>query len=288
MYCVCIVSICVLPENFKSYLQVIIAPLLSTMTMPTSSSLANRLVTITGAASGIGLSTARNLARRGALLSLADYNANNLHKALQELASLASPKVIISTCLDIRNTSSVNKWIADTRDHFGKTIDGCANIAGFHPLWTPRSIEDITDEQFEETMQINAVGLFKCLRAQLAPGVLSTPSSIVNVGSVSGLVGFAGDSAYVASKHAVHGMTRCVSKEAGKRGIRVNAVAPGQTNTPMVQAMNATNSTLPAPKISLRREAQPEEIAEAIVWLLAEESSYVTGSVYRVDGGMLE
>lgn len=146
----------------------------------------------------------------------------------------------------------------------------------------------MSDEEIEEVLNINALGLFKCLRAQLAPGILSTPSSIVNVGSVSGLIGFAGDAAYVASKHAAHGLTKCAAKEAGPRGIRVNVVAPGQTDTPMVQAMQEANGTFPVPTVSLGRDARPEEVAEVIVWLLGEESSYVTGSVYRVDGGMLD
>ncbi|KAF2438828.1 NAD(P)-binding protein, partial [Karstenula rhodostoma CBS 690.94] len=154
------------------------------------SSLANKLITVTGAASGIGLSTARVLARRGALLSLADYNRASLSKAHAELASLSSPKNIISTPLDIRSTASVRDWISSTRKHFSRPINGCANIAGFHPLWAPKNIEDITDEEFDEIIQINTIGLFKCLRAQLAPGTLSSPSSIVNVGSESGLIGF--------------------------------------------------------------------------------------------------
>ncbi|KAF2241660.1 NAD(P)-binding protein [Trematosphaeria pertusa] len=254
-----------------------------------SASLANKLITVTGAASGIGLSTARLLARRGALLSLADYNKSKLSQAHEELVSVSSSQKILSTTLDIRNTQSVNDWIASTTQHFSRPLDGCANIAGFHPLWSPKSVEEVTDEEFEECININTLGLFKCLRAQLAPGIISpNGGGIVNVGSVSGLIGFAGDSAYVASKHAAHGLTKCASKEAGKRGIRVNAVAPGQTNTPMVQAMAAEKGVLPTPPVSLQREGQPEEIAEAIVWLLGEESRYVTGSIYRVDGGMLD
>lgn len=253
-----------------------------------SPNLTNKLITITGAASGIGLSTARILARRGALLSLADSNASNLSLAHKELASLSSPKNILSTPLDIRSTASVNGWISATLKHFALPISGCANVAGFHPLWTPKNTEDITDAEFDEVLSINTTGLFRCLRAQLAPGVLAQPASIVNVGSVSGLIGFAGDAAYVASKHAAHGLTKCASKEAGHRGVRVNAVAPGQTNTPMVQAMVKGKGVLPTPPVSLGREGQPEEVAEAIVWLLGEESAYVTGSIYRVDGGMLE
>lgn len=252
-------------------------------------SLKNKLVTITGAASGIGLSTARLLARRGCLLSIADYNASNLQKAHDELSSSTQ---VFSQKLDIRNTSDVNSWISETTSHFGRTIDGCANVAGFHPLWAPKNIEEITDEEFEETVNINTIGLFKCLRAQLSTSpspILTSPgASIVNIGSVTGLIGFAGDSAYVASKHAAHGLTKAVSKEAGKRGIRVNCVAPGQINTPMVQAMAAEKGTLPLPGLSLEREGQPEEIAGAVAWLLSEESGYVTGTTVRVDGGMLE
>ncbi|KAF2019884.1 3-oxoacyl-reductase [Aaosphaeria arxii CBS 175.79] len=252
-------------------------------------SLSNKLITITGAASGIGLSTARILARRGALLSLADYNASKLQNAHSELASLSSSSKVISTPLDIRDTDSVNKWIHNTKEKFGMYIDGAANVAGFHPLWTPKNVQDISDEEFEEVIAINTTGLFKCLRAQLAEGVLNEKgASIVNVGSVSGLIGFAGDAAYVASKHATHGLTKSVSKEAGKRNIRVNAVAPGQTDTPMVQAMQAENGVLPTPAVSLGRSGMPEEVAELIVWLLGYESRYVTGSIYRIDGGMLE
>jgi NAD(P)-dependent dehydrogenase (short-subunit alcohol dehydrogenase family) len=252
-----------------------------------SSTLANKVITITGAASGIGLSTARALARRGTLLSLADYNEDNLSKSHEELASLSDPKHIFSKHLDIRNTSAVNDWIDETKKHFGRTIDGCANIAGVHPAWIPKNIEDISDEEFDQVLQTNTVGLFKCLRAQLAPDVLSSPASIVNVGSAAGLVGYPGDSAYVASKHAVHGLTKSVSKESGKRGIRVNAVAPGMVNTPMVHAMFG-GTEFPPPPASLQRAGEPEEVAEVIIWLLGSESGYVTGSVFRVDGGLLD
>lgn len=146
----------------------------------------------------------------------------------------------------------------------------------------------MSDEDFEDVMSVNTTGLFKCLRAQLQPEHLVDGGSIVNVGSVSGLIGFAGDTAYVASKHAVHGITKAVSKEVGSRGIRVNTVAPGQTDTPMVDAMKAAEGILSGPPVSLKREGKPEEIAELIVWLLSSESSYVTGTTVRVDGGMLE
>jgi NAD(P)-dependent dehydrogenase (short-subunit alcohol dehydrogenase family) len=142
-----------------------------------SNSLSNKLITITGAASGIGLSTARKLAQRGALLSIADNNHTKLVEAQQELASISSdPKNIYSTTLDIRNTSAVTDWISETKKHFGRTVDGCANVAGMHPLWTPKNVEEITDEEFEEVMQVNAFGLFKCMRAQLAPDILSSPA----------------------------------------------------------------------------------------------------------------
>ncbi|KAH7123995.1 3-oxoacyl-reductase [Dendryphion nanum] len=255
------------------------------MTHPLSS----KLITLTGAASGIGLSTALLLAQNGAFLSIADYNGPSLERAYATLCTITSAANILSTHLDIRDTSAVDNWISNTISHFGRPIDGCANVAGFHPTWAPKGTEEVSDEEFEEVMAINSTGLFKCLRAQIRPGVLNPEAaSIVNVGSVSGLVGFAYDSAYVASKHAAHGLTKAVSKEVGGRNVRVNAVAPGTTDTPMVQAMRVGKGTLELPNVSLKRDGQPEEIAEAILWLLGSGSRYVTGSIYRVDGGMLE
>ncbi|PSN59653.1 NAD(P)-binding protein [Corynespora cassiicola Philippines] len=213
-----------------------------------SSPFSNKLITVTGAASGIGLSTARLLAARGALLSIADYNAEKLAETYASLIAITAPENVLSTALDIRSTADVNAWIAKTVEHFGRPLDGCANVAGFHPLWAPLPFHEISDEDFDEVMAINSTGLFKCLRAQLKPGVFpEAGGAIVNVGSVSGLIGFPFDAAYVASKHAAHGLTKAASKEAGKMRIRVNCVAPGQTNTPMVRDMEKGKGFLPVP-----------------------------------------
>ncbi|OCK75065.1 NAD(P)-binding protein [Lepidopterella palustris CBS 459.81] len=254
-------------------------------------SLTNHTIALTGAASGIGLATAKLLASQNATLSICDYNPTTLAAAVETLSAL-SPRgasAIHATVLDVRSSTAVEAWIADTVARFGP-LHGAANIAGFHPLWAgTKGVHEVSDEEWDEVMNINVGGVMRCLRAQLKEGRMGSGGSIVNFGSVAGLVGFEKNTAYAASKHAVHGLTTSVAKEAAPRGIRVNAVAPGIINTPMVRALETEGKgmALETRYIPLQREGRPEEVAEMVVWLLGEKSSYVTGSVMKIDGGML-
>lgn len=242
-----------------------------------------KLYTITGAASGIALATATILAKEGALLSLCDHHEANLRKAEEQFSEITAKDNLLFTVVDVRSTSAVNAWISATTKHFGRTIDGCANVAGTRHA-VAKDIETIPDEEFLEIMDVNTTGVLRCLRAQVQPGVLSSPASIVVVTSLLGHIGAPNDVAYCASKHATSGMVKCLSKEVVKRGVRVNSVAPGFTDTPLATSSGLTEVYVPM--IAMGRSARPEEIAEGIIYLLSEKSSYVTGTTLHVGGGL--
>ena len=173
---------------------------------------------------GIGHATAILLARRGAILSLADKNADGLAATLAELAPPDSHDTQHTvTVLDVRSAGDVNDWITDTLNTFGN-LDGAANIAAVHreggrdlrnsPVW-------------DFVMNINARGVFNCMRAEL--NALGQGGSLVNMTSLAGLIGSGTSSIYAASKHAVVGLTRSAARSEGERGIRVNCIAPGES-----------------------------------------------------------
>ncbi len=186
--------------------------------------LQGKVITICGAGSGIGAATARIAAQRGASLSLCDINQEALDRTIKELKEAGAN--VIGTRVDISQSDSVDAWIADTVRHFGK-LDGAANVAGVESQPGGKVFDDIVDtsnEKWDWILKVNVNGMFYCLRAQLR--VMQTGASIVNVSSMSGVIGWPGVCAYSASKHAVVGLTRTAAKEVGPKGIRVNAIAP--------------------------------------------------------------
>lgn len=186
--------------------------------------LQGKVIAITGAASGIGLATARECAARGAALSLCDINEDALKKIVEEIKSTGANA--IGQRVDVSNSDNVDSWIAATVKHFGK-LDGAANIAGVEGIPGGKvfsNIVDITNDHWDFIMGINLTGLFYCLRAQLR--VMERGASILNVASMAGLMGRPGIAAYSTSKHGVVGLTRTAAKEVGERGIRVNSLAP--------------------------------------------------------------
>ncbi|KAE8377375.1 hypothetical protein BDV26DRAFT_263700 [Aspergillus bertholletiae] len=237
----------------------------------------NKVIAITGAASGMGLATAKLLASRGAVISLADINEAAVKAATE---SLTGSDKHMYTVIDVRSSQSVDAWIQSTVEKLGK-LDGAVNMAG---VITPaKPITEETDDAWDFNFAVNARGVFFCLRAQLK--AMTDGGSIVSAASVFGQMGSPGVAPYCASKAAVIGLTRTAAKE--NPHIRVNCVAPGSVNTPMSQGEDPEDVKRGLQATVQKRRAEASEIATVIVHLLSNEASFVTGTVYNIDGGWL-
>lgn len=253
-------------------------------------------IVVTGAASGIGLATAQALAKQGANLSLADVQADLLKEAISIVEADAKETghtiKTHSAVVDVRDRKAVEAWTADAVATLGR-LDGAANIAGvFKPNYM-NHVADEDEDNWDLNIAINLTGLMHCIRAQTASmrekGV-NGDASIVNAASIMALQGAPGSVAYCSSKHGVVGLTRATCKEVGKEDIRVNCVAPGFIDTPMLRASlaarggKATVSATPE-SIALKRTGQAAEVADLVVYLLSQQSSYISGQCISVDGG---
>ncbi|QSZ30463.1 hypothetical protein DSL72_000017 [Monilinia vaccinii-corymbosi] len=243
-------------------------------------SLQGKVIAITGGASGIGLATAKLLSARGAIVCIGDISRQSLDSALGGVF----PAQAKGSIVDVSNRTSVDDWVGEILDEFGK-LDGAANCAGVvGKHHGTRKVQDLDDEEWDKIIAVNLTGMMYCLRAEILK--MEDGGSIVNVASVAGMQGFAESGAYVASKHGVIGLTRSAAREVGDRNIRVNAVAPGPIDTPLLEQARRINPNAGNYDTSaIKRLGTVEEIAAIIVFLLSGESSFVTGSVYAGDGG---
>ncbi|OAL44232.1 oxidoreductase [Pyrenochaeta sp. DS3sAY3a] len=244
-----------------------------------------KVIAITGAASGIALALTLQLAELGARLSLADLQEQQLHQLIADLKGQGVDA--IGTKLDVSSSQQVNDWIAATVGHFGK-LDGAANIAGIELGFT--NIEDLTDAIWDKMLAVNLSGVMYCVRAEIR--AMNNGGSIVNAASLAGIMGRPGIGAYACSKHGVVGLTKTAAKEVGIKGIRVNAVAPGPVQTPMLDSLLKSTPTTSSSattqtylSLPLQRKGEAIEVAKTIAFLLSDESSFTTGVVYSVDGG---
>lgn len=172
-----------------------------------------------------------------------------------------------------------------TLKEFGR-LDGAANLAGVigrHAVTL--ELRDETDDEWDFIMNINVKGVFNCMREELK--VMKSGASIVNAASVLAVLGQVKNSIYTASKHAVAGLTRAAAKEEGKNNIRINGVAPGFIDTPMVTAVEEAQKVQKADMSAqaFQRKGKPEEIAGIVAFLLSDESTFVTGAIWSADGG---
>jgi A-factor type gamma-butyrolactone 1'-reductase (1S-forming) len=244
-----------------------------------------RVALITGGTSGIGLATARAFARAGASVVLAARGEEAGRTACAALEAEGARCVFVST--DVREEESVAGAVAQAMRHFGR-LDFAANCAGSGGDMAP--LERTDQDVWDTVMEINARGVWLAMRYEVPAMLASGGGAIVNVSSIYGLAGRAAHHAYVASKHAVVGMTRSVALEYAQRGVRVNALCAGVTRTPAMQQAEAYAPALVQELVAqhpMGRMASEEEIAASVLWLCSEGAGYVTGSPVAVDGGFL-
>jgi len=245
--------------------------------------LAGKVVLVTGGASGIGRATAALAAGYGAAgIVVADVNEAGVQEVAKLLSGTGTEAVPCAGSLT--SAEAADRIVATAVERFGR-LDAAVNAAGV--MGAVGGFADYTDDAFDAVMQVNVWGSFRCLRAELRQMYRQGSGSIVNVSSASVFGMHTELGPYIASKAAVLAMSRVAGKEAGPRGVRVNAVCPGLTDTPMLQLSMVerpeTEDVLA--QIPIRRMAHPTEIAEAILWLCSDRSSFTNGSALVADGG---
>jgi NAD(P)-dependent dehydrogenase (short-subunit alcohol dehydrogenase family) len=246
----------------------------------------NKVALITGAGSGLGLAAAKAFAQSGASVTLADWNEESVRSAVAELTANGH-KALAIRC-DVGDDAQVEAMVKETVATFGR-LDAAYNNAGVQNLLAETA--DTPREDYDRVMAINLRGVWSCMKFELRQMRKQAGGAIVNCSSLGGLVGGAERGIYHAAKHGVIGFTKSAALEYAARGIRINAVCPGLIWTPMADQMVAAGQgeALKAMEksVPMGRVGRPEEIADAVLWLCSDASSYVTGQSLSVDGGFI-
>jgi NAD(P)-dependent dehydrogenase (short-subunit alcohol dehydrogenase family) len=244
-----------------------------------------RVAFVTGGTSGIGLATALAFARAGAGVAIAARGEDAGHAACAALERAGARALFVPT--DVADEAAVARAVARTMAHFGR-LDVAFNNAGHGGDMAP--LERADQHAWDRTMAANARGVWLCMRHEIPAMLASGGGAIVNMSAIYGLAGKAAHHAYVASKHAIVGMTRSVALEYAARGVRVNALCAGFTRTASMRQAEAAAPELVQALVAdvpMARMASEDEIAAAAVWLCSEGASYITGTPLAVDGGFL-
>ncbi|HON56215.1 MAG TPA: 3-oxoacyl-[acyl-carrier-protein] reductase [bacterium] len=245
------------------------------------SSIAGKTAVVTGAARGIGKAICKKLAELKCNIAVVDVLAEDTEKTAAELSELGiSAKPY--QC-DVSDYSAVQELFKKINDDFGK-IEIVVNNAG---ITRDNLIIKMSEEEWDKVIAINLKGVFNCTKAATRPLMKNRWGRIINISSVIGVMGNAGQLNYAASKAGIIGMTKSTAKELAARNITCNAIAPGFIKTAMTDKLPETEKQKLENLIPLKRLGEPEDIANAVGFLASEEASYITGQVLIVDGGMV-
>lgn len=244
-----------------------------------------KAVMITGAASGIGEATAKEAAAEGAKLMLCDVDAEKGAAVAAAIGAAATYR----DC-DVTDEAAVEAAVGATIAELGR-IDGAFNCAGI--LGVVGNIGELPLDGWKRLIDVDLNGVFLCTKHQVNAMVEQGSGAILNMASAAGLIGWPGASGYVAAKHGVVGLTKAAALEYAPQGVRINAICPSYTMTPMVEkdlfedTLGNDEELIAAARANhpIGRFAQPPEIAAAAVWLLSDKASFVTGTAMPVDGG---
>jgi len=245
----------------------------------------NKVALVTGAASGLGLATAKACAEAGASVVLADRNEAEVQAAAKALADRGHKSLAVRC--DVSDDAQVEAMVEKTVATFGQ-LDAAYNNAGIQNLLAETA--DTTRDDYDRVMAVNLRGVWSCMKFELQQMRRQGSGAIVNCSSLGGLLGGAERGIYHASKLGVIGFTKSAALEYATRGIRVNAVCPGMIHTPMTDQMIAAGqgevlATMLKNNVPMGRLGRPEEIADAVLWLCSPAASYITGQSISVDGG---
>jgi len=252
--------------------------------------LKDKVAVITGAASGIGKATAKLFADEGAKVVMVDLKEDMRAEAAKELGLSEDQHLLVEA--DVSKENQVENYVKRAKEKFGR-IDVFFNNAGIEGK--VYQIVDQPSENIENVMNVNVVGVLYGLKYVMREMIAQKSGSIINMSSVGGWMGSPGMAPYVASKHAVIGITKSAALEVAELGIRVNAVSPGPIETRMMrsieegQAPGQADAAKEAVKaaVPMKRYGMPEEVAELVLFLASDRASYITGSIYLVDGGQV-
>jgi NAD(P)-dependent dehydrogenase (short-subunit alcohol dehydrogenase family) len=247
--------------------------------------LEGKIALITGCSSGIGRAAALAFAHAGAIVTCADVDPQGGEATVAMIRQAGGSAEFVRT--DVTDANQVQALISRIVSAHGR-LDCAYNNAGIEG--DVIEIHEASERNFDRIMAVNVKGVWLCMKHEIRQMLKQGSGAIVNTASVAGLAGFPALSLYVASKHAVVGLTKSAAIECAQGGVRINAVCPGPVDTPMMERI-ANNEGRPGRSefeafVPMRRYAKPDEIANTVVWLCSEQASYVTGVSMPVDGGL--